>query len=65
MRKFKRKVHRSPAEGPCGKGPFLIHGEVAIHEAKGLRATFLQTPTWDPESKKIILTLVDLCSQAA
>jgi hypothetical protein len=30
-----------------------------------LRATFLQTPTWDPESKKIILSLVDLCSQAA
>jgi hypothetical protein len=30
-----------------------------------LRATFLQTPTWDPESKKIILSLVDLGSQAA
>jgi hypothetical protein len=42
-----------------------MHGEVAIHEAKGHRATFLQTPTWDPESKKIILTLVDLCSLAA
>ena len=30
-----------------------------------LRATFLQTPMWDRESKKIILSLVDLCSQAA
>jgi len=35
-----------------------------IHEAKGLRATSLQSPTWDPESKKIILTLVDLGSRA-